>query len=180
MKIAQRITAQTSLDELINLIEETHHTFTRTEMSRIAGLMDDPDLAALPQLEEIRQCFGALRADLEPHMSKEEFILFPYITALEADPAHPPTSCFGSVANPIRMMRLEHITMIGLLENLRELTAHYRPAADSCPQTFLLYASLAGLDGDLVEHMHWEDNVLFPRALQLESRISASQGCRIG
>lgn len=178
MKIAQRITAQTSLGELIDLIEDTHHTFTRSELSRITGLMEDPELASLPQLDALRQCFDALRADLESHLTKEEFILFPYIAALDADPANPPAACFDSVANPIRMMRLEHITMVGLLETLRELTAQYRPAADSSPQIFLLFASLAGLDSDLIQHMHWEDHVLFPRALQAENRMAAAiQGC---
>lgn len=172
MKINAQIAARTSLGELIDLIEETHHTFTRTELSRIAAMAEDPELAALPRLDEIRQCFDALRDDLEPHMTKEERILFPYIAALDADPKQPPDSCFGSVANPIRMMRHEHITMVGLLETLRELTAQYRPAADSSPQAFLLFASLAALDEDLVQHMHWEDNVLFPRALQLENRLA--------
>lgn len=173
MKIGQRITPQTSLGELIDLIEETHHTFTRSELIRIAGLLEDPELAALPQLDALRECFGALRADLESHLAKEEQILFPYIATLDTDTGTPPASCFGSVANPIRMMRIEHITMVGLLETLRELTSQYQPAPDSSPQTFLLYASLAGIDADLVEHMHWEDNVLFPRALQAESRIAS-------
>lgn len=172
MKIkAQRTTDPVTMGELIDLIEETHHTFTRSEMSRIASLMEDPSFAELSHFEDIRQCFSALRADLEPHMSKEELILFPYITALEADPTRQPESCFSSVAHPIRAMRFEHITMAGMLETLRELTEQYRPAAESDPQIFLIFAALAALDADLVEHMHWEDHVLFPRALQLESRV---------
>ena len=174
MKIRpQRITDPATMGELIDLIEETHHTFTRSEMSRIAGMMEDPSFAELSHFEDIRQCFGALRADLEQHMSKEEFILFPYITALEADPSSQPDSCFGSLAHPIRAMRFEHIAMVGMLENLRELTEQYRPAAECDPQIFLIFAALAALDADLVEHMHWEDHVLFPRALQLESRIAS-------
>lgn len=169
----QRIKDPVTMGELIDLIEETHHTFTRTELSRIANLMEDPSFAEHPHFEDIRQCFSTLRADLEPHMSKEEFILFPYITALEADPASPPESCFGSVSHPIRAMRFEHIAMVGMLETLRELTEQYRPAAECNPQIFLIFAALAALDADLVEHMHWEDNVLFPRALQLESRIAS-------
>lgn len=176
MKIkAQRITDPVTMGELIDLIEETHHTFTRTEMSRIASLMEDPSFAELPHFEDIRQCFGTLRADLEPHMSKEEFILFPYITALEADPTSQPESCFGSIAHPIRAMRFEHIAMVGMLENLRELTEQYRPASESDPQIFLVFAALAALDADLVEHMHWEDHVLFPRALQLEKKLASRE-----
>ncbi|MEZ0236732.1 MAG: hemerythrin domain-containing protein [Methylophilaceae bacterium] len=172
MKIAHKITPQTNLGELIDLIEETHHTFTRSELTRISGLMEDPELASLPLLDALRQCFHALKADLESHLRKEEEILFPYIASLDSGLANLPASCFGSVANPIRMMRIEHITMISLLETLRELTSQYTPLADSVPPTFLLYASLAGIDADLVEHMYWEDHVLFPRALQVESRIT--------
>lgn len=175
MKLAQQITEKTSLGELINLIEETHHTFTRSELARIAGLMEDPELMALPQLPALRECFASLKADLESHLQKEEQILFPYIAALDGPVGNLPASCFGSVANPIRMMRIEHITMVGLLETLRELTDQYKPARDGSPQTFLLFASLAGIDTDLVEHMHWEDHVLFPRALQQESRIASRQ-----
>jgi regulator of cell morphogenesis and NO signaling len=175
MKIAQQITEQTSLGELIDLIEETHHTFTRSELVRISGMMQEPELVPLPQLDAMRQCFGLLKADLESHLQKEEDILFPYITALDGPADNLSASCFGTVANPIRMMRMEHITMVSLLETLRELTDQYKPAADSSPQTFLLYASLAGIDADLVEHMYWEDHVLFPRALQQESRIASSK-----
>lgn len=171
MKIAQKITPQTRLAELIDLIEETHHTFTRTELARISGLIEDPEVASLPKMAELRACFHALKADLDAHLQKEEDILFPYIALLDDDTRELPPSCFGSVAHPIRVMQFEHIAMVGFLETLRELTNQYKPEPDSSPQTFLLFASLAGIDADLVEHMHWEDNVLFPRALQEENRL---------
>lgn len=170
MKIAHRITPQTRLGELIDLIEETHHTFTRSELVRISELLEDFEVAALPQLADIRKCFDALKVDLESHLRKEEEILFPYIAQLDDATCTLPASCFGSVANPIRVMQFEHITMMGLLESLRELTNQYRPEASSNPLIFLLFAALAGIDADLVEHMHWEDNVLFPRALQAEGK----------
>lgn len=171
MKIAQKITPQTRLRELIDLIEETHHTFTRSELVRISGLIEDPEVATLPQLTNLRACFYALQADLEAHLQKEEEILFPYIAMLDDTSGVLQPTCFATVANPIRVMQFEHIRMAGLLETLRELTNQYTPEADSSPQTFLLFASLAGIDADLVEHVHWEDHVLFPRALQEESRI---------
>lgn len=172
MKIARQVTSQTTLAELIDLIEGTHHTFTRDELKRIGRLMGDPELAALPQLDRLKECFAALGNDLESHLLKEEEILFPYIATLDNSDVPPPASCFGSVAHPIRVMQFEHIRMVGLLETLRELTAQYKPAAESGPQVFLLYASLAALDADLMEHMHWEDHVLFPRALQSENRLA--------
>jgi regulator of cell morphogenesis and NO signaling len=178
MKIAQKITPQTRLAELIDLIEETHHTFTRTELVRIGGLIEDPEVGSLPQLAELRACFQSLKADLDAHLQKEEDILFPYIALLDDASRELPPSCFGSVSHPIRVMQFEHIAMVGLLETLRELTNQYKPAPDSSPQTFLLFASLAAIDADLVEHMHWEDNALFPRALQEESRLKREQESR--
>lgn len=165
-----KISDQTSLSELISIIEGEHHAFTRAELDRIATMLGDAELATMPALDEVRHCVTELQADLMPHLLKEEHILFPYITALESDPENPPSSCFGSIANPIRMMQLEHASMRSLLEKLRALTAQYRPAPDSNPQVFLLYAALAGFDADLVQHIHWEDAVLFPRALQMESQ----------
>ena len=172
MKIAQRLTAGTRLAELINLIEDKHHAFTRAELSRIAGLMDDPELASLPQLDDIRKCFAALNDELELHLAKEENILFPYIAALDDENTSLPSACFDSLASPIRIMSIEHASMIGNLETLRRLTSQYTPCADNGPLTFLLFASLAGLDDDLMEHMFWEDRVLFPRALQMERKRS--------
>jgi regulator of cell morphogenesis and NO signaling len=157
------------LGELIVHIEQSHHVFTRSELERIADILHAMKGAEMPVLAEIERCFAELRADLIPHLMKEERILFPYITALERDPAHPPSSCFGSIANPIRMMQAEHTAVITLLKKLRALTDEYRTAPDSDAGMLNLFAALAGLDGDLIQHIHWEDDVLFPQALQLES-----------
>ena len=73
-----------------------------------------------------------------------------------------------SVANPIRMMCAEHHGVKELLEQLRELTANYHPWTESYSNVFALYAALAELDHDLVEHIHLEDDVLFPQALELD------------
>lgn len=170
MKIAQKITPQTRLKELIDLIEDTHHTFTRTELLRIGDLIENQGASSTAHLEEIRHCFNDIKADLDAHLRKEEEILFPYIATLDNENGELPSACFGSVAHPIRVMQLEHAAMVRLLDTLRELTQRYQPAPGNTPETFLLFASLAALDADLVEHMHWEDNVLFPRALQEEQR----------
>ncbi|MDR2874842.1 MAG: hemerythrin domain-containing protein [Methylobacillus sp.] len=170
MKIAHKITPQTRLAELIDLIEETHHTFTRAELARIGALLEDSEVAALPRLPELRTCVQAINDDLLSHLQKEEQILFPYIALLDDDTRALPSSCFGSIAQPMRVMEFEHKTLQELLTTLRELTHNYQPKADSPSQIFLLYAALAALDEDLVEHMYWEDDVLFPRALEEERR----------
>lgn len=161
---------QTSnLGDLIAKIEATHHTFTREALARIEALLESTPLPDQSRRTALLECFRTLHADLLPHLLKEENILFPYIVALEHSPSNPPRSCFGSVANPIAMMQMEHAACLELLEQLRRLTDHYSCPADAISQIQVLYDALAELDADLVEHIHWEDHVLFPRTLQLEA-----------
>jgi len=162
-------TEQAHLGDLIAHIEQSHHVFTRSELERIAEILDAMKGVSIPVLAEIELCFAELRADLIPHLMKEERILFPYITSLERDPTHPPSSCFGSIANPISIMLIEHTAVINLLKKLRALTDEYRAAPGSSASMLKLYTALAGLDDDLMQHIHWEDDVLFPRAQQMES-----------
>ena len=169
------ITAQESnkqnLSELISHIEQSHHVFTREALAHIKALFTSRELVSVGKSVEIRICFEQLEADLMPHLMKEERILFPYIVALENNPMQPPVSCFGSVANPIRMMGVEHQAVEKLLKQLRELTANYRPLPESDSNVSTLYAALAELDRDLVEHIHLENDVLFPQALELELEL---------
>ncbi|HLD09423.1 MAG TPA: hemerythrin domain-containing protein, partial [Methylophilaceae bacterium] len=152
--------APASLSSLIIDIEQSHHVFTRSQLDRIEEILDKVGSETLP--ETLEQCFKALKDDLMPHLIKEERILFPYITALESDPEHPPSSCFGSIANPIRMMQFEHDAVKSLLAEIRNLTMDYQPGHDASAGLAKFYAALKALDDDLVEHIYWEDNVLFP------------------
>lgn len=164
-------TDQSNLGDLIAYIEQTHHAFTRLQLSQITTLLDGLVDTAMPAFTEIRHCFAQLQADLIPHFMKEERILFPYIVELESNPAHKPHSCFGSIANPIRMMGIEHEAMKNLLTTLRELMENYRPIATYAPNIKALYAALSELDSDLIQHIQWEDGVLFPRALTLDKEV---------
>ena len=161
-------TTQYPLGELIARIEQTHHVFTRAALAQIKGLLNSTDAAGTAG---IRRCFEELEADLLPHLMKEERILFPYIVALEGSPGQPAESCFGSVANPIGMMNREHRAVDGLLQQLRGLTDNYRALSGPGPGVPALYSALAELDRDLVEHMHQENDVLFPQALELERNV---------
>lgn len=158
--------APVSLSSLIIDIEQSHHAFTRTQLERAEALFDKIERARLPK--NLRQYFQALKDDLLQHLMKEERILFPYITALESNPGHPPSSCFGSVANPIRTMQIEHDAVKLLLAKIRKVTMSYQPEQGVSAGLAELYAALKALDDDLIEHMQQEDDVLFPRALRLE------------
>ena len=165
-----------SLTDLITHIVETHHVFTRSEMDRIQALAEKVIAAHganHPELLAVGELFQRLSADLNPHMFKEERVLFPYITAMEQaetqdKPA--PFAPFGSVRNPVRMMTLEHDTAGDILRKLRAVTSDYRVPSDGCFSYQTLYQALEGFEKDLHQHIHLENNVLFPKAVELESR----------
>lgn len=165
-----------SLTELITHIVETHHVFTKSEMSRIQALAEKvlgAHGANHPELLKVVELFERLCADLKPHMFKEEQILFPYIAAMElAEIRHlpDPFAPFGTVKNPIRMMTMEHDVAGDILRELRGVTADYQVPSDGCISYQTLYQALEGFEKDLHQHIHLENNMLFPKAVELESR----------
>jgi regulator of cell morphogenesis and NO signaling len=115
-----------------------------------------------------------LAHDLTPHLLKEEMVLFPYIKTLESsgtDSSEVPVPPFGAVSNPIMMMKREHELAGDLLARLNGLTGGYAVPEDACPSYLSFFKGLQGLEGDLHEHIHIENNVLFPQAELAESRV---------
>ena len=163
-----------SLGALCDHIEQTHHAYLRQELPRLTGLVDKVNNAHganHPKLAQLQQVFAELRSELEPHMFKEEQILFPAIRQLEAA-ATQPSFPFGTVANPIRMMEHEHDNAGGALSRIRELTDDFVPPDDACNTYRVMLDSLHQLEQDLHQHIHKENNILFPRAQELESSLS--------
>jgi len=164
-----------SLAELISHIVKTHHVFVRKEVPQIEQLLDkvfSKHGANHPELGHLRGLFKGLGQELMVHLMKEENILFPYIERMEEsvvqhEPILPPP--FGSVANPVRMMEHEHDDAGIALKAMREASEDYNPPADACTSFRALYAALAGFEKDLHQHIHLENNVLFPRALAMEN-----------
>jgi regulator of cell morphogenesis and NO signaling len=168
---------QKSAAELIEHIVNTHHGFTRGEIERLRPLADKVFSRhgdTHPELAEIRDIFHALADELLMHMRKEEMMLFPYIERLEraADtngvPSLPP---FGTVNNPVRMMIFEHDQAGDMLRKMRLLSSDYTAPEGACPSYKGLYAGLEYLEADLHRHIHLENNILFPQAIDLEKQI---------
>ena len=124
-----------------------------------------------PELARLRSLFATLSAELEPHMVKEERVLFPYVVQMEdamrRERTHPYPP-FGTVANPVRMMMLEHETAGQLLREMREVTGNYAIPPDACISYQTLYEALDGFEKDLHQHIHLENNILFPRSVEME------------
>lgn len=130
------------------------------KVSRVHGDKDE-------RLFKMREAFVALKAELEPHMMKEEKILFPIVRQMEASAQRQENHC-GSVANPIRQMEHEHDQAGNALAILSESTDGYTPPEWACNTYRAMLDSLAQLQRDMHQHIHKENNVLFPKAIELE------------
>jgi len=168
------------LSALMTYIVDKHHVFTREEIARITALLNKVCSVHGKNHQElfaIQQLFQELAADLLPHMMKEENILFPYIARLEEahrNNAPAPQPPFGTVRNPVRVMMTEHDTAGDILRKIRETTKDFTLPVDVCISYQTLYQALEGFEQDVHQHIHLENNILFPRAVEIEDAALAS------
>ena len=163
------------LSDLVAYIVTKHHGFTRDELTRLSDLLVKVCSVhgeSHPELRRLHTIFQELKHELTSHMFKEEQLLFPYIENLETavgrgEPA--PTAVFGTVRNPVRMMMQEHDDAGQALRGLREVSSNYQVPADGCISFRTLYQALEEFEKDLHQHIHLENNILFPRAAELEA-----------
>lgn len=167
--------AAAPLRELVEHIVNTHHAYLKREFQplgerlakvyRVYNERYGPTLIGLPEV------FDGLRSELEMHMFKEERILFPAIVAAEsavANGAHPPRTPFGPFSNPIGMMEAEHESAGQALARIRTITADFAIPEYACVTYRALMSGLQELEQDLHLHIHLENNILFPRATEIE------------
>jgi len=162
--------------ELVEHIVSKHHGYVRQELPRLTALIAKVQGVHgknHPELAQIARTFADISNEMTMHMMKEENILFPYIVDMEkaAQGKGPqPIAMFGTVQNPVRMMMTEHDSAGGNLKAIRELSDDYTPPADGCTSYRVLYEALAAFEADLHTHIHLENNILFPRAIEMEQR----------
>lgn len=165
------------LDFLADYIVNTHHHYVKEAVPFLEEL--SAKVARVhgghhPELLEIQQHAQSVIDELMLHMHKEEVILFPYIKELAQAKkggkpmARPP---FGTIANPINMMEAEHVSAGEDMEAIEELSERFTPPEDACMSYRVLFAKLQEFQQDLHQHIHLENNILFPKALQLESEL---------
>jgi len=164
--------AAMSLTELADHIEGTHHAYLKSELPRLEAMTQK--VASVhggedARLQQVHETFLGLAAEMASHMLKEEQILFPMVRQLEARSITPVFHC-GSLANPIGQMELEHEHAGAALAKLRELTDGFNPPDWACNTYRAMLDALAHLEGDLHQHVHKENNILFPRAIALETK----------
>ena len=163
------------LEQLIDHIIATHHAYVRSALPTIAHYLErlvDAHGARHPELTRVLTVFRDLRAEFEQHLIKEEQVLFPYVRDLATTtrPCGVSMSPFGTVENPIRMLEREHLEAGDEMREIRELTDGYEVPADGCATYAVCMAELSRFERDLHRHVHLENNVLFPRAIDLEGQ----------
>jgi regulator of cell morphogenesis and NO signaling len=171
--------ASMSLGKLVQYIVRRHHRLVRQELPRLAALAHK--LAAkhgehAPELIAIDRLMDELQGEMIAHIEKEENILFPYIVHLDQNLglARPTAStCFCRVAQPVRMMMNEHTSARHVLSELRRLTNEFTAPEWACATHVSFHTGLRAFEIDWKQHMHLEDDVLFPRAIDLEDSIGA-------
>jgi len=169
---------QTSLGELADHIERTHHAFMKQQMPRLVGLLDKTLQTHGHRhghmLKKLKNAFISLKTDIDMHLVKEERILFPLIRQMDAyrqgQGPVPDVHC-GTVAHPIGQMEFEHEQAGRFLARIRTITSDFQLPDEACETFHALYEGLRDLEADLHEHIHLENNVLFPKAVEAEAQM---------
>ena len=161
---------------LIDHILDKHHAYTKAEMQNLLPLMEkvvSRHGEHYEYLNQLKDFFQAVCDDLGPHMMKEEMVLFPYIQKLDHSIRHQLTASFPpfvTVKHPIGMMSVEHEEVGELLTKMRAITHNYALPDGACPSFTALYHRLAEFERDIHQHIHLENNILFPLAIELERK----------
>jgi regulator of cell morphogenesis and NO signaling len=158
------------LKDLIAHIVTRHHAYLKSELPRIADLFAKVLRAhgeREPTLAEVSEVFEVLKEELDAHLMKEEMILFPAIVRIEAG-SNAGVPC--SIEHPIARMEYEHESAGRALAQMRHLTLDYYISDEACNTYRALFAALIELEGDLHQHIHLENNILFPRAAALQAQ----------
>ena len=171
---AERDWTTAPLNDLTAHIVTKHHSYVRQEVPRVQKLLSKVVAAHgknHPEVTTIQEAFEDLAGELTSHMFKEENVLFPYIDSMQTavDRGQPvPPPFFGTVRNPVQMMMMEHDGAGEKLKQMREASSSYALPADACTTFASLYRALGEFEQDLHQHIHLENNILFPRAVELE------------
>lgn len=166
------------IDLLADYIEKKHHRYVEEKTQEIKPYLDKICRVhgeRHPELFEINEHFNATAGELAMHMKKEELIIFPYVRKM-VKAKHEKSALarphFESVENPIQAMMDDHTTEGERYRKIEELSDNYNPPADACNTYRVTFALLKEFEQDLHLHIHLENNILFPRAIELEKMLN--------
>lgn len=169
-----------NLTQLCDYILQTHHAYVKNEMPQIYAYLQKVSSKhgeRHPELFKLFQIFTAVKEEMEGHMKKEELVLFPRIKELQklADNEKARLQLnIGYLQSPITVMEQEHDHAGGLLNDIRIFSNDYTPPQDACTTYRLCFAALKAFELDLHQHVHLENNVLFPKAIEIFKELQAT------
>lgn len=171
--------ASLSLGRLIQHIVRVHHLQVRQVLPALAEMASKvaaKKIDRAPELVRVAELVEKLRCEMYAHIEKEELVLFPYISQMDQESAAAyPTAhiSFRSVTHPIFVMEQEHESADHVMSELIHVTNHFESPAWACATHIALYSGLREYEADFRQHVHLENDVLFPRAIQLEAELKA-------
>lgn len=166
-----------NLDFLSDYIVNTHHTYVKNALPELrfyAHKVVRVHGERHPELVQILARFEEIDQEMTQHMQKEELVLFPFIkkmVAAQLSTQEIEKPAFGSVKNPVKMMEHEHDSAGRIMEEIQELTSNFTPPDDACTTYRVLFQNLQAFQEDLHKHVHLENNILFPKAIELEALL---------
>jgi regulator of cell morphogenesis and NO signaling len=165
------------LNFLAQYIVNNHHGYVKNSIPVITAHIEKVLNAhgkKYPYIEEVQKEFSLVANEMINHMAKEEKILFPlirYLVDTKNFGEKPKNAGYGTIRNPIRQMESEHVSAGGAMERIRNLTSGYSLPADACTTFRVTFEELNEFESDLHKHVHLENNILFPRAIELEETL---------
>lgn len=167
------------LDLLADYVEKKHHRYVENKIPIIKQYLDK--ICKVhgkhhPELFKINELFIESAGELTKHMKKEELVLFPFIRKMVAHQSNGTemiAPSFGSVENPVEMMMHEHTAEGERFREIEELSSGYNPPAEACNTYRVSFAMLKEFEEDLHLHIHIENNILFPKSIELEKELRA-------
>lgn len=166
-----------TISEMVDHIYNVHHQYLYNEMPRLTRMVEK--VARVhgendSRLGELANVYQQLVSELTMHMMKEENVLFPYCRELETATSSPKFHC-GSIGNPIRVMEMEHDQAGELLASMRTLTDGYNPPEWACNTYRAMLDGLKEMEADIHQHIHEENNILFPKAIQKSESLNTGK-----
>jgi len=162
---------------LAQYVVNNHHTYVKNAIPEITAHLQkvyNAHAKKYSYIAEVQNAFALVAEEMTSHMMKEERILFPlikYLAETQKFNEKPKTGGFGTIKNPIMQMEAEHVSAGGAMEIIRSLTNNYSLPEDACTTFKVTYKELDAFEKDLHKHVHLENNILFPKAIELEELL---------
>ena len=167
-----------NLNFLTDYITNVHHQYLKNSLAPAADYLQrfvDGHSNIYPRLPELQRVFKELVSEMLPHLREEEEIIFPYIRQIaDAYYNNEPYArlLVRTLRKPVeKFLQIEHQSVVGYLTTIRNLTDNYTPPASACLNHQVCFLKLREIDVDLIQHLHLETAILFPKAIQLEKEL---------